>query len=327
MTANEILSDEEAAALREPLPAGDFKAPSAAGEVRHLLPDDWERIAADQQPALESLAERMAGLFATSLRRYFRRPVEVSAALPVTMKWGQLLRSLTLPCCLGPLDIRSLNLKGAFALDGQLVFSLVDAFFGGSGQDARPAECADFTQMELRLVRRFTTSLAQDLQEAWRPFIELDFQAAEPEVNPLFAGIAASAELVSAWSFEISTGEQRYALRLVLPTQIVNTVGSLADGNRAAGKGENTRWRTRLKSDVEGARVRLRAVLARTEISLRELGTARVGDIIPIEIPSSVVLYAGEQPLMEGTFGVHQGRNAVRITKPAPRGYKGESHD
>lgn len=325
MTASEILSSEEAAALREPLPVGATQA--AAGVVRDLLPDDWERIAADQQPALESLAERMAGLFGTSLRRYFRQPVEIAAAMPATLKWGQVLRTLPVPCSLGPLEIKPLNLKGSFVLDGQLVYSLVDAFFGGNGQDSRPAECGEFTQMELRLVRRLSTTLAQDLQEAWRPFIELDFAPGEPEVNPLFAGIAASADLVSAWTFQVSVGQRQLALGMVLPTQIVDTVRSLADCNRAAGNSDNARWRTRLKSDVEGAQVRLRAVLARTEISLRELGSARPGDIIPIEIPASVVLYAGDQPLMEGTFGVHNGCNAVRITKPAPRGYRGESHE
>ena len=325
MTASDILSSEEAAALRESQPPATET--SSAGLVRDLLPDDWERIVADQQPALESLAERMAGLFGTSLRRYFRQPVEIAAAMPTALKWGQMLRTLPVPCCLGPLDIRPLNLKGSFALDGQLVFSLVDAFFGGNGQDSRPAECVDFTQMELRLVRRLAATLSQDLKEAWRPFIELDFTPGEPEVNPLFAGIAASADMVSAWTFQITVGQQQFKLGMVLPTQIVDTVRSLADGNRAAGNSDNARWRTRLKTDVEGAEVRLRAVLARTEISLRELGSARPGDIIPIEIPASVVLYAGEQPLMEGTFGVHQGRNAVRITKPAPRGYKGEKHD
>lgn len=325
MTTGEILSSEEAAALREPLPAG--AATGVAGHIRDLLPDEWERIAANQQPALESLAERMAGLFGTSLRRYFRQPVEITAAMPNAMKWGQMLRTLPVPCCLGPLDIKPLNLKGSFALDGQLVFSLVDAFFGGNGQDSRPAECVDFTQMELRLVRRLATTLSQDLKEAWRPFIDLDFTPGEPEVNPLFAGIAASADMVSAWTFQINVGQQQLTLGMVLPTRIVDTVRSLADGNRAAGSSDNARWRTRLKSDVEGAQVRLRAVLARTDISLRELGSARPGDIIPIEIPASVVLYAGDQALMEGTFGVHQGRNAVRITKPAPRGYKGENHD
>lgn len=325
MGDSEILSSEEAAALREPLPAGS--PADIAGQVRHLLPDDWERIAPDQQPALESLAERMAGLFGTSLRRYFRQPVEISAGLPATMKWGQLLRTLPVPCCLGPLELRPLQLRSCLVLDGELVFSLVDAFFGGNGQEARSAESSDFTQMELRLVRRLAATLAQDLQEAWRPFIELEFAPGEPEVNPLFAGIAASADLVSAWRFEVSAGQRRFSLGLVLPAQVVDTVRSLTDAGRGTGNHDSTRWRTRLKNDVEGAQVRLRAVLARTEISLRELGTARPGDIIPIEIPASVVLYAGEQALMEGSFGVHQGRNAVRITKPAPRGYRGENHE
>jgi flagellar motor switch protein FliM len=39
-----------------------------------------------------------------------------------------------------------------------------------------------------------------------------------------------------------------------------------------------------------------------------------------------VLLYAGDTPLVEGTFGVFQGRNAVRVTKPANRITVGEKY-
>jgi flagellar motor switch protein FliM len=67
-------------------------------------------------------------------------------------------------------------------------------------------------------------------------------------------------------------------------------------------------------------------VLGRTEISLRDITQAKPGDIIPTDTPGTVILYAGDTPLLEGTFGNAQGRNAVRITKPANRKTVGEKY-
>jgi flagellar motor switch protein FliM len=42
------------------------------------------------------------------------------------------------------------------------------------------------------------------------------------------------------------------------------------------------------------------------------------GDIIPIEAPQQVTLFAGEVPLYRGRFGISQGRNALKILPGAP---------
>jgi flagellar motor switch protein FliM len=72
--------------------------------------------------------------------------------------------------------------------------------------------------------------------------------------------------------------------------------------------------------------VSLRAVLQASSVSLRDIVNARPGDVIETELPANVMLYAGNQPLLEGTFGVSQGSNAVRITKPVNRRILGEKY-
>jgi flagellar motor switch protein FliM len=61
-----------------------------------------------------------------------------------------------------------------------------------------------------------------------------------------------------------------------------------------------------------------RAVLAQAQISLRQLVSLAPGDIIPIEAPQQVTLFAGDVPLYRGRFGISQGRNALKILPGAP---------
>mgnify|MGYP001022805886 CR=1 FL=1 len=328
MDPKEIISDEESAALREPAPPATDGAGSAlapAGQVQDLHADHWERILADRAPALESIAERMVSLLKAPGRRYFRNAVEITAHPIRSVRWGTYARQLPAPTSLNVLDIKPAALKGLITLDAEFVFVLTDIFFGGDGKGQRPAEMIEFTAIEQRLSRKFVESLTQDLKQAWKPFLDLDFNFGKSETNPIFAAIASSSEPVSVARFAFVLGDREHAFEIVLPAALVEPLRSMRDtGQIETSAGTAQKWRSRLREDVQDARVAIRAVLTGSEINLRDIALAKPGDVIHTDIPASVVLFAGDQPLMEGTFGVSQGRNAVRISKPANRRILGE---
>jgi flagellar motor switch protein FliM len=329
MESKDIISDEESQALREPAPL-EGTAPGrtqGAGLIQDLHADHWERILADRAPALESIAERMLSLLKATGRRFFRAPVDVVSHPVRSVRWGVYARRLPAPTSLSVLDIRPAGLKGVITLSADFVFVLVDVFFGGDGTSNRPEDLIEFTPVEQRLTRKFIEAVTSDLKQAWKPFLEVDFGIAKIETNPIFAGVAAPSETVSVGCFAFVIGERELAFDVVLPAAIVEPLRSLRDAGQAEGStGNAQKWRNRLREDVESARVSMRAVLSGTEISLRDIALARPGDVIPTELPANVVLYAGDQPLLEGTFGVFQGRNAVRISKPMNRRVLGEKH-
>jgi flagellar motor switch protein FliM len=76
-------------------------------------------------------------------------------------------------------------------------------------------------------------------------------------------------------------------------------------------------WAPVLTTALQDAEVDTRAILAQARISLRDLVRLSPGDIIPIEAPQQVTLFAGDVPLYLGRFGVSQGRNALKILSGA----------
>ena len=330
MDPKEIISDEESQALRTPAPLADASGGNSLtppGQIQDLHADHWERILADRAPALESISERMVSLLKTTGRRFFRAPVDVVAHPIRSVRWGVYARQLPLPTSLNVVDIRQANLKGVICLGADFVFVLVDVFFGGDGQSQRPNELIELTPMEQRLTRKFIDSLTADLKQAWKPFLDLDFTFAKTETNPIFAGVAAGSELVSVARFAFVIGDKEHSFEVVLPATLVEPLRSMRTAGQAEGSAGNAKlWRNRLSEDVKEARVSMRAVISGTEISLRDIALAKPGDVIHTELPANVVLYAGDQPLLEGTFGVYQGRNAVRISKPMNSRILGEKH-
>ncbi|MEO8444759.1 MAG: FliM/FliN family flagellar motor switch protein [Gammaproteobacteria bacterium] len=327
MNTREILSEDESQALRAPSAAGDPQGRAPEGQVVDLHADHWERIASDKVPALESISERMTSLLKLTARKFFRQSVEVSPRPWREERWGLYSRRLPVPTSLNVIEVRAQNLKGVITLDSGFVFTLVDIFFGGDGKGRRTEGTAEFTPMEIRLVRKFVTLITQDMRDAWKPFVNIDFQLGASEINPIFAAVAATSEAMTVTGFDLTLSGQDFRFEIALPDVLMEPIRHLRDaGQPDQAEADSRRWSSRLKADVQDAQVSLRAVVARTEISLRDLVEARPGDIIPTDLLPAVILYAGDTPLVEGTFGAFQGRNAVRITKPANRITVGEKY-
>lgn len=330
MDPKDIITDEESQALREPAPLGADSAGGGlapTGQIQDLHADHWERILANRAPALESIAERMCSLLKATGRKFFRASVDVVAHPIQSVRWGAYARQLHAPTSLNVLDIKPANLKGVISLNPSFVFVLVDIFFGGDGKGERPDDLIEFTPMEQRLTRKFVEAVTADLKQAWKPFVEIDFALGKTETNPIFAGVASGSETVSVARFAFVIGEHEHFFEVVLPASLVEPLRNLQGSAQSEGSaGLSQKWRSRLREDVQEARVAMRAVLSGTEINLRDIALAKPGDVIATELPANVVLYAGDQPLLEGTFGVFQGRNAVRISKPVNRRMLGDKY-
>lgn len=327
MSTREILTDEESQALRVSNAAADPLGRAPEGQIVDLHADHWERIASDKAPALESISERMSSLLKITARRFFRQSVDVTPQPWRDERWGLYARRLPAPASLNVIEVRAQNAKGVITLDADFVFTLVDIFFGGDGKGKRAEGLTDFTLMEVRLVRKFVTAVVQDMKEAWKPFLSIEFQLGNSEISPIFAAVAASSDPVCVTGFELTLAGKPFRFEIVLPDSLVEPVRQLRDaGQQSQAEADSRRWSTRLTADVQDARVSLRAVVARTEINLRDLACAKPGDIIATDLLPALILYAGDTPLVEGTFGAFQGRNAVRVTKPANRIIVGEKY-
>ena len=73
-------------------------------------------------------------------------------------------------------------------------------------------------------------------------------------------------------------------------------------------------WLQALQDKLQEAHVEISGMIAETAVTLREVFNLKAGDIIPVELPEQVTLQVGDVPLFHGQFGVHEDRNAVKIT-------------
>ena len=104
------------------------------------------------------------------------------------------------------------------------------------------------------------------------------------------------------------------------PDEILSKAELLDAGIQSDRIDRDESWNSTLREQLMLAEVTVSSVLAQKRIDLRQLTRLKVGDILPIELPSSVPVCVEDIPVFTGEFGLSHGRNAVKIVQTRPPG-------
>ena len=301
--ARAAISDEEVSALLE------------KNDASGVRPYDFtsQRINRMQLPLLEVVSKSFAERAGASLSALLGRDASMQFTALESAKSADLQAALPAPGSLAVVRLKPLPGFAYVSVEPDLLLTLLDGFFGGSGRaTADPlAAIAPAAQRFLALLLR---SLAADLGAAWVPVTPVEFELVKQETNPRLVQLGAPQESILVLKFTVEFGARSGRIDWLLPEALLAPVREslAADGGQTALRKQEA-WGPALTAALQGAEVDTRAILAQAQISLRELVRLSPGDIIPIETPEQVMLYAGDVPLYRGRFGVSQGRNALKI--------------
>ncbi len=299
---------------------GGTPAPEAAPVEVHVY--DFkrpERVSKDQMRALEALHEGFGRNFSVALSGYLRTIVEVTVANIEQLTYSEFIHSLPNPTCF--------NLLKADQLDGQLcleispliLYPIIDRLLGGSNADLfipqRP-----LTQIEQRLVQRITDRATHHLSEAWSNLTPVTFSVQDFESNPQLVQIVPPNETVVVIGFELKMGNRAGTMSLCIPYNVIEPIMStLASQNWFSyqRKGALDDHLRKLTGNVNNAPVEVRGFLAQTTISVNELMSLQVGDVITTEKPyaADVLIQVEGKHKFLGQLGQFRGGRAIRITR------------
>ncbi len=326
---SDVLDQSEVDALLAAVDTGQVSASPAAnvfGSQRNSQADvqvyDFkrpERVSKDQMRALEALHEGFGRNFGAALSGYLRTIIEVSVAHIEQLTYSEFIHSLPNPTCF--------NLLKADQLDGQLcleispliIYPIIDRLLGGSNADLfipqRP-----LTQIEQRLVQRITDRATHHLSEAWSNLTPVTFKVEDFESNPQLVQIVPPNETVVVVGFELKMGNRAGTMSLCIPYNVIEPImGVLAAQNwfsyqRKGGQDDHLKKLTR---NVSNAKVEMRAFLASTTITMNELLSLQVGDVITTDKPISrdvLIQIEGKNKFL-GQVGQYRGAKSVRVTQ------------
>lgn len=315
--SNDLLSQDEIDALLHGVDSGKVDttpAPAAPGEARPFDFTSQERIVRGRMPTLEMVNERFARLFRISLFNMLRRTPELTVVGIETVKFSEYTHSLFVPTSLNLIRVKPLRGTALCIFEPRLVFTVVDNFFGGDGRLPTKIEGREFTPTEMRVIQLLLRQVFTDQQEAWSPVLGLDFEYLNSEVNPHFANIVSPGEIVVVCKFKIELEGGGGHLHLTFPYSMLEPIRDLLDAGIQSDRGDkDERWPLALREQVRDLEVETSCELLRATMSLRQLTQLKAGDVIPVTLPRTLELCVEDVPLFRGSFGIANGRNAVRV--------------
>lgn len=322
MAVSDLLTQDEIDALLHGVDDGDLDLGDSGptGEARLYDFTSQDRIVRGRMPTLEMINERFARHMRVSLFNLMRRSAEVSINGIQMIKFGEYVHSLYVPTSLNMIRLRPLRGTALLTMEAKLVFILVDNFFGGDGRYHAKIEGREFTPTERRIIQMLLELAFVDYREAWGPVMKLDFEYLDSEVNPALANIVSPSEVVVVCSFHIELDGGGGDLHFTMPYSMLEPIRERLDAGVQTDKDEvDERWVAALRDEVMGVDVALTTLFAQTTISLRELMGMKVGDVIPVEVPEHVTIFAGGMPCFRGKYGVSRGNAALKIASEIPR--------
>jgi flagellar motor switch protein FliM len=277
-----------------------------------------ERVSKDQMRALEALHEGFGRNLGAALSGYLRTIIEVSVAHIEQLTYSEFTHSLPNPTCFNLLKAEQLEGQLCLEISPLIIYPIIDRLLGGSNADLfipqRP-----LTQIEQRLVQRITDRATQHLSEAWSNLTPVKFTVEEFESNPQLVQIVPPNETVVVVGFELKMGNRAGTMSLCIPYNVIEPImGVLAAQNwfsyqRKGGQEDHLRKLTR---NLENAPVEMRCFLAKTTMTMSELMSLQVGDLITTEKATTgdaSIEVEGRLKFM-GAFGQFRGKRSIRVT-------------
>ena len=324
MTINDLLSQDEIDALLHGVDSGAVSTDPEPVDPGVARPYDFasqDRIIRGRMPTLEMVNERFARLWRIGLFNLIRRSADISVRGIDLVKFGEYMHSLYVPTNLNLVRFKPLRGMGLVVFEPKLVFAVVDNFFGGDGRYPTRIEGREFTVTEMRVIQLMLRQTFADLVEAWAPVMDVEFEYINSEINPHFANIVTPREYVVVSRFHVELDGGGGEIHVTLPYSMLEPIRELLDAGIQSDRiDRDESWNTTLREQLQLAEVTVSSVLAQKRIDLRQLTRLKVGDILPIELSTTVPVCVENIPVFTGQFGVSNGCNAVKITRTHPPG-------
>jgi flagellar motor switch protein FliM len=316
----EILTQNEVDSLLSGLSAGKVETesdvPIDSGSVSAYDFASQERVIRGRMPTFEVINERFAREMRVSISNVLHTTVDIAAESMETLKFSEFGRSLPVPTSLHVFRMEPLRGYVLLVLESELVYNLIDTFFGGQGLGKTKIEGREFTAIENVMIKKVVDACLKDLETAWGPVEPIQTVYVRAEVNPQFATIAPPTDLVIVSKFEVELEQSSGTISLCLPYAMIEPIrNKLIAGFQSDALEIDHAWRKRLTSIILSSAIEMRVELGKTEITGERLINLKVGDIIQLETDAEQTLLAFVSGLakFKGYAGVQRGFQALRI--------------
>jgi len=319
---SEILSQEEVDSLLDGLDSGEIeteKDVEKPDSVEGIVAYDFTRqdkVVRARMPTFDVINERLSREIRVTLSNLLQTNLDVSASPFDTLKFSEFVRSLPVPTSLHIFRMEPLRGNGLIIFESQLVYNLIDTFFGGEALGKAKVEGREFTTIEEVMIKKAVVAVLDNIQASWAPIEDVTITLTRSEMNPQFTAIVLPTDIVIVTRFEIELEQSAGNLVVCYPYSMIEPLRKkLSSGVQAEAEEVDTNWSRAIKDVILNSTVDMRIQLGRAEITGEKLLYMQKGDVIQLDNSAGEPLtcYVDGLEKLRGYAGVQRGFQKDKI--------------
>jgi flagellar motor switch protein FliM len=315
----QILSQDEVDALLQGITGESQKLEQAEiqqGGIRDYDLASQERIVRGRMPTFEIINERFSRNIRIGLFNFIRKTPEVSVGGIKVQKYSAFLRETVVPTNFNIVSVRPLRGSGLIVCDPTLVFSVIDALFGGSGKFHTRIEGRDFSPTEQRVILRLVEVITAEYKKAWAGIYPLELEYQRSEMQPQFANVAAPGEIVVTSSFTLEIGDTTGTIHFCIPYATLEPIRDVLYSTVQGDSVEpDRRWVKLLTHQIQAAEVELVAELAHAPATVEQLLAFKPGDFIELDLAKVIEVKVDGVPVLQAQYGTSNNRYSLKVER------------
>ena len=285
---NQILSQDEVDALLKGMDTGDVETESEALEAEGEYESyDWSsqgRKLKGNMPLFVLANQRYAHRLKNSLSNALGKMIDIDSGPLEMIKFEEFQRSLPLPTSLHLFKIEPLRGLGMLVIESRLVFSLIEAFFGGNGTGGAKVEGRDFTPIEQKIIEKVVNIALVDMAKAWKDVYPIKAVFVRSETNPQGVNVMPPTEFLISVKFEVELNKAAGSITLCIPYASIQPIREKLSGGYQKDESEQDRkWVSLLRQSIYESSVEFSVELGNSKLPVKDFLNMREGDILILE--------------------------------------------
>jgi flagellar motor switch protein FliM len=268
---------------------------------------------------LRLLHEDFIRYLSARLSLYLRMEFGLKMAKLTTVSYAKFTESLPSPTHLTLFKVEPLAGVGILDLNPRLALTIADRLLGGRGHSVKAERY--LTEIEIALIEDVIVIVLEEWCTQWKAEQELHPQTIGHENNGRFLQTSPKDAIILAMTLECSFGDCSEQIQIGVPYYTIEPMVKAMHARRQKDNAVTTTVKqAQWQDSYDRITMPLRAEWQAFELSLREVISLRVGDVI--EMPPSLcsdtrVLLNGTAKFV-GTIGLDTDRVAVQLTRKLP---------
>ena len=215
-------------------------------------------------------------------------------------------------------EIDALQTLCAWSFDSRWVAAAVDCLFGGNGTIPLRERHGKLTHIELGIRQRLLATMATAYEAAWQAVYPIRLQTLRQEQQLSSLRLTSHKDVVLHAQFAVHFNLLELRVELCLPKRALDWQTPSASAQRSEAAGQPAGWSRSLQHQLYAKPVESVAVLCEKELSVAQLLSLSLGQVLPIDLSAPVRLMVDGVNLLSGRYGVRNGHYALKVEHMNP---------